>query len=225
MINKNLFITVRDNTNIHPDIIENIKKIKKNNINYKLYIVDNDEFEEMLKKYKPSWLPFFKKLNPNLGAMIGDYIRYVLLYLFGGIYIDCKSKCKVSFENIIKDNENKPIFFRWDTVTNNEILNFFLISPVNHQVYLDMIEKIHENIINFDQEEWMVHRSKSNVLKFTGPHLLTKIVEKYVEKYKDYVIIKDDSWRRKCLIYATIKNHKEKIDGQHYSIVKEHLVI
>tara|TARA_R110001606_G_C15261672_1_gene638520 strand:+ start:297 stop:968 length:672 start_codon:yes stop_codon:yes gene_type:complete len=221
MIPQNLWITVRDKKNIHPEIIANIKKIKNLNRNYKLYIVDNAGFEEMLKEHKSSWMPYYKALNPNMGAMIGDYIRYVLLYLFGGVYIDAKSFCRLPFEYVIKDDVDKPIFFDFITKHDDEILNYFLIAPAKHEVYEELIESIHDNILYFDTNDWSLHHTKSNVKKFTGCRLLTQLVR----RYKNDVVIKNNQWRIRALINKSVTDHRTKLDGLHYSKVMEHLVI
>ncbi len=144
----NIFITCNDRATLDNIFLLNIEKIKKQNPGYNVVIYDNKSFEEYYKKKnKYDYENYFCKLNKNIGAMISDYIRYVLLYYEGGIYIDIKSNFIIPLNNYVKD---KDIFFLWDTKAMTEILNWCLIVPKAHNnVLKDMIDIIHNNINNY----------------------------------------------------------------------------
>ena len=64
--------------------------------------------------------------------MIADYIRYVLIYYQGGVYMDIKSRPKMKLENWINNNKNH-VLFRWTTKAHDEILIGFLSSKKNNE--------------------------------------------------------------------------------------------
>jgi len=215
-----LWITIKDKNNIDDCILNNINNIKNMNRHYDLQLIDNNDFENILiKEKKLEWFNYYLKLNKKFGAMIADYVRYCLLYLYGGVYIDCKSFCKYPFDRLI-NSESKPIFFEWKTQKVNEYLNYFLISPPEHPVYLDIINSINKNIDNYNPLEYNIRYSKSNVLGFTGPHFIKNIIDEHI----DEVHIKNNEYRKKTLMYLKIKNHDRKFGVTHYSKVHEHLV-
>tara|TARA_R100000935_G_C2796196_1_gene148270 strand:+ start:375 stop:1031 length:657 start_codon:yes stop_codon:yes gene_type:complete len=218
MIPKNLFICVADKNNIDESYKNNVENLLKNNSNYKLNMVDYNDFIEILKNEKIEWLEYFLKLNKNLGAMIGDYMKYVLLYLYGGVYIDIKSNTLKSFDEIIGNN-TKPIFYHWKTTKIDEYGNYFLISNKNESVYLEIINGINEKIKNYKKVK-NINTPKLNVLKFTGPHYTKNIVDKNKNK-----IVKSNKERKDDLICSKVQNHTDKCNTPHYSKVYEELVI
>jgi len=211
----NIFITCFDKDAIDISLLNNIEKIKKQNPSYNVVIYDNKSFDEYYKKKnKYDYENYYCKLNKNIGAMISDYMRYVLLYYEGGIYIDIKSNFKIPINNFI-DNQN--IFFKWETKAMKEILNWCLIIPNAYSnIMKDMIDNIHNNINNYDFNKINIKNTRINVLEFTGPRLLTKVCNKHN-------IIGID-WHQ-YLTRVSIKNYKKKYSIPHYSQVHEHLII
>ena len=211
----NIFITCYDRATLDNIFLLNIEKIKKQNPGYNVVIYDNKSFEQYYKKKnKYDYENYYCKLNKNIGAMISDYIRYVLLYYEGGIYIDIKSNFKIPLDNYVND---KDIFFLWDTKAMTEILNWCLIVPNAHNnVLKDVINNIHNNINNYDFNKINIKNTRINVLEFTGPRLLTKVCEKHN--------IKGIDWH-KYLIRVNVKDYKKKYSIPHYSQVHEHLII
>ena len=86
-----LFFAIKDKKNINKDIESNMYNIN-NNINIQIW--DNKSFEKYIKKKDIFSYKCFMKLNRKFGAMIGDCIRYSLLYYEGGVYMDAKSGIK-----------------------------------------------------------------------------------------------------------------------------------
>lgn len=220
---KLLWITIKDKNNIDETLRKNIENISKMNPSYYLNLIDNNDFENILKNNKPEWLPYYHKLNKKFGAMIADYIRYCLLYIEGGVYIDSKSYCRLPFDYLIK-NDTKAIFFQWETIKVNEYLNYFLISAPRQLVYLNIIETINKNIDNYNPNDYNINHSKNNILKFTGPHFIKPLIDLISSSDPESITIKNNNFRKKALIYGKVKDHVNKFGSPHYSKVKEHLV-
>jgi len=217
MIPKTIFIIINDIDDIHIDFLNNIEFIKKQNPSYNVVIYDFKKFEEYYKKInKEDYEKYYCKLNKNIGALIADYIRYVLIYNFGGIYIDIKSRPQIKFENYINNND-KYLFFDWDTKSHTEIMNGFFAVEKNNEMFRDVIDTIHSNIDNYNKNNYNIKNTRINVLNFTGPRVFTKVLKKNTS------LITKSNWT-KYLIRVFIKDYKDKYNILHYSKVFEHLV-
>lgn len=222
-IPKNIFICVGDKNKIPESYLKNIEDIKIKNPSYSLKLLDNNDFLTILNEEKKEWLPYFLKLNTNLGAMIGDYMRYCLLYFYGGVYMDAKTNTKKPLDDIIRDN-TIPIFYHWKTKEIDEYLNYFLISNKNEKIYLEIINGINLKIKNYKKVD-NIKKPLWNVIHFTGPRYLKFLIDNSI--YKDTIIIRSNIERTKDIrysIFGSITKHRG-LTGKHYSKVYEELVI
>ena len=89
----------------------------------------------------------------NIGAAKGDFIRYIALYLYGGVYIDLDSSISINLDTFI--NYNLDFIFFYDHAYNlmntsiitkkrNPILLKLIPLFVQHQVSLFHILDIHQ---------------------------------------------------------------------------------
>ena len=221
----NLFFVVKDRYNINKKIENNIYN-KNNNISIKIW--DNESFENYIKKKDTKCYNCYLKLNKKFGAMIADYIRYCILYFEGGIYMDCKSSIKnTTLQSFIECSQATDglHLWRWTQKSFDEYLNWFIVCNKNNKIMQKVIDTINNNIINYNPDKWRLYNSKQNVLNFTGPRILTQIIDN--NKTLDKLCIHNNINRKKYLRYNVfINNEYHKLYNQpHYSKVKEHLVL
>ena len=237
MIPKTIFFLCKDKNNISPELIENINFVKEQNPDYNLIIYDNKSFEYYYKKKDlNSFKNYYSKLNKNYGAMIADYMRYVLMYYEGGVYMDLKSRPKVPLNNFIDSKNNDMILFIWEQKGRDafrEYLNYFLISKKNNKFYKEIINQIHTNIDNYDPIRINLSHSRKNVLEFTGPRIFTEVFDYYLKK-QNYtknmdITIYNNEEKKKLIQYSFLGNyhnhHKKIYKDKHYSKIKEHLIL
>ena len=219
MIPKNIFITLKDKNKIHEKIQKNIDKLKSNNPEYTLIIHDNESFKELIKEIAPDdYKNYYSKLNPNYGAMLSDYQRQFLMYHFGGVYIDCKSNFKKRLCEFVND---KVILFWW--ICYKEYSNGCLIFSKGHPLTKLIIERIHQNISNYDESKINIKKSVFNVINMCGPKMMLKIILEYNIEEDDSIIVKQ---LKDYFIYRAIgTNYRSLYTIPHYSKVKEHLII
>ena len=110
MIPNNIFQIYHDK-NIVPDFVK--EHIKNLNPNYNYFFFNFNEIKNIILNN------FEKKLAEKINKTIdllprychkSDLARYCLLYLFGGIYIDCDLKPLVKFDDFLKNIENITLF-------------------------------------------------------------------------------------------------------------------
>lgn len=177
---------------------EKKKKIEIPKIIHQIWLGDKPK-PEYYKRFRDTWLiknPDFeyilwddgkvkdlKLINQKLYNSISnpgaksDVLRYELLYIFGGIYVDTDFECLKSVPNdLLKLNyvacmqfENKP-----------QIGNSIIFGQKNSQEILDIIRSCKR-----PREE-----STDDIMNCTGPYMLTKITKKFLNnKNKNIVIL------------------------------------
>lgn len=158
-IPKNIFQIYHDKNLIKENVKNEIIDLNPN-YNYKLY--DFNEGIEFIK------VNFNKDLSEkivfhieNLGkyAHKSDLLRYCLLYIYGGVYLDVDLKQKLPLDDIINETNNADFITSFGLVGNitkiseeelNEnnklyqplIMNAILFSIPKNPIFLDLIKKI-----------------------------------------------------------------------------------
>jgi len=140
--------------------------------NYKL--VDQEYSENIVKTYFSDFYPVYNSFKYTIQKI--DAIRYCLLYLYGGIYLDLDYICNKSFDSIslnaevglIKSNNTPGVF-----------TNSFLASQPKSQFWLIAIEQMKKSL-NFFQK----FTKHLEIMNSTGPFMINGIANKnksYIE--------------------------------------------
>jgi mannosyltransferase OCH1-like enzyme len=98
------------------------------------------------------------------GTYKSDLFRYCVLYIEGGIYIDCKSSSIKPFRDFIPSDAD---FCTFIDIIPYRLTNGFIMSIPQHPYLKDLIVKVTHNIL----EEYY----GSNPLDVTGPEVLGKL--------------------------------------------------
>ena len=208
--------------------------------NYQQEIITDDDYIPFLEKHfgkDHKILKALSALNPKYGAAKADLMRYAIIYIKGGIYLDFKS-C------ITKKLPEMPDHIDMITARNTvqthifpkgEIANWFLYARKKSPIMLDILNTcifnilyLHEHpgkINQYDLSEYGIFSgettSKSITLNVTGPIMLTNVIEN--SKYRDTVLINqkmDDYVKYMCQPINIAGTGKK-----HYSRQKEPIVI
>lgn len=135
---KKLHLTCKDKNNITNNIWLNcIQKYRQLYNDYEIIIYDNNDIYNIIEKHYPEYLLKIKQIQ--IGAILADIFRYLILYLEGGVYsdMDCEPIKKI---NDLLDNKtyyhNDSNNFKIEDKTNKKkgvlIRNFKVI---NHYDY------------------------------------------------------------------------------------------
>jgi mannosyltransferase OCH1-like enzyme len=132
------------------------------------------------------------KINPSYGAMRADFFRYCVLYLYGGIYLDIKSKLTYPLFKLIKKDDicildiprnnlepwrkNEPTYEQW-----------LLIFAPRHPYLLAVINQIYQ-YINDNYIPTTINNislsTKGKILNITGPDSFTKAINNFISSNK-----------------------------------------
>ena len=165
MIPKNIFQSWYT-INLHPLIKNKIDNMKKMNPSYNHRIYTDDEIDAFVNENFPGEISdCYNKLNIIVAKV--DFWRYLILYKYGGVYLDMDSSINGSLDKLIKENdeaiitaENNPnMFVQWALIFNKE-----------HPILKKTIELIVENI-KFNKYPNDIHR-------MTGPSVFSEAINK-----------------------------------------------
>jgi mannosyltransferase OCH1-like enzyme len=103
-------------------------------------------------------------------AMKADILRYELLYVFGGIYVDCDFWC---FKNIEKKISGLKGFSAWESQ------DFIAIGLMGFHSEHKFLEKV----INHIPENVVLQANNSNISAITGPVMFTRLWKEYEKEH------------------------------------------
>ena len=117
----------------------------------------------------------YNKLIPN--TYKSDLFRWCVLYIEGGVYLDCKSTFLIPLRNFLPNQQ--MCLFR-DPIP-GIISTGFIASVPRHNIAKTMIDRIVDNVMN--------RNYGSDPLDVTGPRLLTKVINELCENTNSVTII------------------------------------
>jgi len=153
---------------------------------YTIKLYGNVDIYTLINKYYPEHLDNVKKIE--VGAVLADIFRYLILYLEGGIYSDMDVEPLKKIDNLHKINE-------FDIVVGYEffptqICQWFIYTKPKQRVflecYLQCISNI-ENLINLDKKSIEYNNI---IMNNCGPQLFTKKIKE--DKFSNIKILPED---------------------------------
>ena len=118
--------------------LENLENIKKINSNYEIKIWNGYDCDKFIRKYFPNKVDIYWKLPYPIQRC--DYIRFFILYMYGGIYSDMDRFSVKSYDLILDQYNNYDIILAQLpllNLINNDIIiskpfNNFILKCINH---------------------------------------------------------------------------------------------
>jgi mannosyltransferase OCH1-like enzyme len=217
------------------EIANVIKQNKQVCKNCKFIFYDDEDCELLIKNnFNDEIYNTYKKINPCYGAMRADFFRYCVLYLYGGIYLDIKSKITYPLFTLIKKDDlcildiprrnlepwrtNCPTYEQW-----------LLIFAPRHPYLLSMINQMYQYINNKyipDKIKNLPLSTKGKILHITGPDAFTKAINNFINN-NDKTLHRNIDYNHFSDLNCKINYKKmyEINNKNHYSEVNEPLFI
>ena len=169
-------------------------QIKIKNPEYEIILYDDDDMDNFIKiNYDNDIYNVFKLLK--LGAVKADFWRYLILYKYGGIYLDFDSNIICNLDELIEINDT-AIISREGNV--GVFLQWALIFEKQHPILLDCINRC---IINIKE----LYRKKNtselfvfnDIINCCGPRGFTESINNIMlplyDKNIDNLYFEDDN--------------------------------
>jgi len=217
-----------------PDEIKNIiedNKKKCPEFEYRFYS-DQDCLNFIKNNFESNVLDAYNCINPEYSAAKADIFRYCLLYKYGGVYLDIKSKINFDLKYIIGPNDDCILLqgtFYTKTMSEFRFLNNFpsyeqwaLIFKPGHPYLKECIDQI---VININKRFIPSGNSKTKILILTGPDLYSSCINNY--RVKNKYNVTDKIYNIHDIFeYSPIKHKKTLyVNKKHYSNSKNGLYI
>ena len=238
-ISHNIFQTF-PNKNLLPYAYkDNIEEIKKLNPDWQHHLFDDSEvfkfFEENLEKHQ---FNLIKKINPKYGVVFADIFRYLVIYKFGGVYLDIKSTLNLPLSHVIQKTHNFLIS-QWrnkpgeefsgiglhrdiNYIPGGEFQQWHVVAEPQHPFLREVLEQIFKNIENYNIFTFGVGRI--GVLRLSGPICYTKVINSVIKKYPCQMLNIEDLGFQYSIFRNTSDRSAHSRGPTHYSKIKEPIV-
>lgn len=198
-----------------PEIfIECIKRMEKMHPAWEIITYDEDDAQKVLQDN----LPELKNVYDNYHHIVqkADFLRIILVYLFGGFYMDMDIyllkpldelvgfQAIIAEEKTISDEECKSLNLKEKV----RVANYMFGSVPTYGFWLDVISELIKRAtypINVDND----------ILESTGPGLLSDVYGKNKSSYKDLTLLLNND--RRCL------NPRHEVIGCYFGNYAAHL--
>ena len=177
----------------------NLIKLLSQNKDYSYCLWNQTKIYNLIKLFYPNLLQLYQKLEYRIQKI--DFAKYIILYHYGGIYIDIDVESKNSLDHFFKiypmtnlyfskvsyinDLEDKILKKFYNYKSNNYFVNNgIIIAKRKHPFFKDLLNDLKFNILNNNDYFY-----NSKIFNTTGPSLLTNSILKHLYKYQDIVIL------------------------------------
>ena len=190
-IPRNIIQTYKNN-HIHNFIYRSIMNMLKLNddFNY-IFITDEIGIDLINKYFDETTLNAFTKLN--VGAAKGDFLRYIAMYVYGGVYLDLDSNINISLSSFIDPNIEHLFFLDGDCNIQQWCFMTVARNPIILKVIQEMVKRI--------------HAKEQNIFIATGPTLFTDVI---------YNIIHDSSYYNVTSFFSNNDRYQYFMDNSKY---------
>jgi mannosyltransferase OCH1-like enzyme len=159
----------------------NVSKCEGLDYEHKLWT--DDEMDLLVKTNFPLIYPIYVDYPYHIQRC--DAFRYMVLYLYGGIYIDIDIECKDGFDDLLKNDlvlaySLGKMYKLYEFITNE-----FMMSSKHNHFMLQCILQLSYNAKQYETTGIQY----LNVFHTTGPAYLTKQYSIFAKKYTTHNVI------------------------------------
>jgi mannosyltransferase OCH1-like enzyme len=169
-------VPLKDINVFYKNVLKTKAFCKKYNLKYKMWDLKSCTklINTHFKSYKGLWGDFIK--GPT-GAPImrADFIRYCILYKYGGIYIDCDIHPIKKIDHLF----SKDYFFvRWNDDKKNLPYNAVMGGKKNEHIYKEIMEHCKESF--YEKRKQSIYKKWKGrfVFQTTGHYMIHRVLKK-----------------------------------------------
>ena len=204
MIEKNIFQSWYT-TNLDPLVQLKIDSFKNLNPEYRYNLYNDTDMDNFVNEYfKGEIADCYNKLNIIVAKV--DFWRYLVLYKYGGVYLDMDSSIEQPLKYLIKDDDEAIITAEGNP---NLYVQWALIFSKEHPILKKTIELIINNIKN--------NSYPNDIHKMTGPTVYSKAInEIHMELFNNEIIIHNQINKNTDITYKS-NNISYRLYGKDYN--------
>ena len=146
--------------------------IVRNLPEWKYTLFTDEDNREFVKTHFPDFLPYYDAFPYNIQR--ADAIRYMYLYINGGVYMDLDIAIQKSIDDLLGDED---FYLVPSGNVSSSFTNSFMISKPRVSFWLDVIEEMKKPVSSYSLTKHFI------VMNSTGPMMLTRVVKRYGKKF------------------------------------------
>ena len=185
-----IYQTTKAKDKLPPAIEENIEKLKTTNPDWSYQLFDDHDIEHfILRYYGDPLLSYYNRIAPGYGAAKADFFRYLLIYQFGGVYLDIKSTATKPLSETVRKNDSYLLSY-WNNlpgcghegyghyslipgyIERGEIIRWYIAAAPGHPLLREVIKAMLRKMDRYnpytDGVGW------TGTVSTTGPVMYTK---------------------------------------------------
>lgn len=216
----------------------NVDRLKAHNPGWEHRLYDDLAIERFIaENYGDSVLSRYLRIDPDYGAARADLFRYLVVYRFGGVYLDIKSSFARPIDEVIAAEDGFIVAY-WSNgpgepyenfgrhpdladMPRGEIQQWHVIAAPGHPFLRAALVRVLANIDRY--RPWNTGVGRIGVLRLTGPVAYTRAIHPLLGLYPCR-IVKDE--REVALQYSIAGTyvHAEAFPRPHYSLLEKPIV-
>lgn len=230
-IEKNLFHIVPSLDVLSNEVSENIKILSESNPSWRQRIfTDADILPFVRKNFDIKIVRAFEMVDPCYRVVWSDLLRYLLIYHYGGVYLDSKSRSNICLDDLSQISDY--LICQWDNsrggkyknfglqpelsdIDGGEYQNWVIVSRSGSVVLKAVIDAVVENIHEYSIKKFGA--GKNGVLRVSGPIIYTRVVNTVMPGAQtqissdlglEYSVLKDtDQHKHGALLHYSYYSH------------------
>ena len=144
---------------------------KTNDIEYKLWGLK--ECDKLLYQEFPEYIDLWE--NFRYPIQKADFIRYCILYQFGGLYVDCDICPVKNLDSVFKD---KLFFVHWSNDEKKLPYNAVMGAHQGQELFLDIMTECERSYLEKSKMEVYDTWKGRFIFQTTGHHALERVMKK-----------------------------------------------
>lgn len=187
---------------LHPDLIENIESMKAANPGWEYRFYDDADIVDFIaREYGPRMLDRYQRISAKYGPARADFFRYLLMYRFGGVYLDVKAALTRPLGEVIRPDDvyllshwqNQPgqDYVEWGIhpecdPEHGEWQQWHVVCAPGHPFLEAAILEVMRNIDHYDAS--VQGAGKPGVLRVTGPIAYSRAITPIIDRHPHRVV-------------------------------------
>lgn len=144
---------------------------QEQNPTWEYHLWNGEEMDKLVETHFPEYLSMYKSFPYNVQRW--DTIRYMILYVYGGVYTDLDTECFKPIDGLLENvtvgfGEEPPAHNMYEGVK-DLVGNAFMVSEVKNDSWLYILDEIQKSVKRNYPIQTVMHT--------TGPLMISRIFE------------------------------------------------